>query len=150
MNRTIRSLAVLAALLAAPAASACGEGMFNSGRGLSYQVYLAPRPAIVLIYDADENPALYAGLERAGHTVTVVRDRSELDAGLARGGFDVVIADADTLLAMPALPARGLPVVPRGRPDTSSLRARFHAVVFTGGGLAQYLKGIHRALSAAQ
>ena len=62
----------------------------------------------------------------------------------------MVIADADTLLALPALPARGLPVVPRGRADTPSLRARFHAVVFTGSGLAQYLKGIHRALTATK
>ena len=70
---------VVAAFVAAPA-SACGEGIFSMGEGLRYDGYLAPRPATVLVYEPDgdatpERIAVYRGLARAGHKVTVVTDR---------------------------------------------------------------------------
>lgn len=88
---------VVAALAAAPV-SACGEGIFSMGEGLQYDGYLAPRPATVLVYEPDgdatpERIAVYRGLARAGHKVTVVSDREHLPKALARQKFDIVITD---------------------------------------------------------
>jgi hypothetical protein len=142
---------VLCLLLAAPAARACGEGRFNNGSGLAYQTYLAPRPATVLILDAapgEERQALYAGLIRAGHRVTVVRDDAALGDALAAGGVDVVIGGLEVVQSLPASSAHPLPIVTRDQRDAA--RSRFGAVLVDGAGLTQYLKGIHRALAAAR
>jgi hypothetical protein len=142
---------VLSLLLAAPAALACGEGRFNNGAGLPYQAYLAPRPATVLILDAapgEDRQALYAGLIRAGHHVTVVRDDAALDDALAAGGIDVVIGGLEVVQSLPATTAHPLPIVPRDQRDAA--RSRFGVVLVDGAGLTQYLKGIHRALAVAR
>jgi hypothetical protein len=120
------------ALLVAAPAHACGEGIFSMGEGLRYDGYLAPRPATVLVYEPDgdatpERIAVYRGLARAGHKVTVVTDRDHLPRALARQSFDIVIADdqhaqdlaiatglskdagARQLLVVPNKPARGGP-----------------------------------------
>ena len=142
---------VLSLLLAAPVAQACGEGRFNNGSGLAYQAYLAPRPATVLILDAapgEERQALYAGLVRAGHRVTVVRDDAALGDALAAGGVDVVIGGLEVVQSLPATTAHPLPIVPRAQRDAA--RSRFGVVLVDGAGLTQYLKGIHRVLAAAR
>ena len=97
--RTLLLVPILAvaALVAAPA-SACGEGIFSMGEGLRYDGYLAPRPATVLVYEPDgdatpERIAVYRGLARAGHKVTVVTDNEHLPKALARQAFDIVITD---------------------------------------------------------
>jgi hypothetical protein len=154
MIRTPLILALLAAALAAaPSAHACGEGKFNAGGGLSYQGYLAPRPATVLILDeaADaKEQQLYAGLERAGHHVTVVRDDAALVAALAAGGVDVVIGGLDAIAALPGSPAHLLPVVARDQRDSARVRGRFAAVLVDGASLGQYLKGIHRVVDGGR
>lgn len=119
----------VAAFAAAPA-SACGEGIFSMGEGLRYDGYLAPRPATVLVYEPDgdatpERIAVYRGLARAGHRVTVVTDSEHLPKALARQTFDIVVTDdrhaqdlaiatglsndsgARQLLVVPNKPARG-------------------------------------------
>ena len=72
----------LAAAFAVPA-QACGEGIFSLGDALRYDGYLAPRPASVLVYEPDADAtedriAVYRGLARAGHRVTVVTDAGQL------------------------------------------------------------------------
>jgi hypothetical protein len=122
---------VVAAFAASPA-SACGEGIFSMGEGLRYDGYLAPRPATVLVYEPDgdatpERIAVYRGLARAGHKVTVVTDSEKLPAALARATFDIVVTDdrhaqdlalatglsndvgARQLLVVPNKPAKGGP-----------------------------------------
>jgi predicted short-subunit dehydrogenase-like oxidoreductase (DUF2520 family) len=150
LTRILASVATAAALaLCAPAALACGEGMFNLGKGLPYQGYLAPRPAKLLVLDAaDADAELVASLERAGHTVTVVRDREALGASVARGGIDVVIGDLDALSSLPSGPARLLPVVPKSRRDSPAVRERYTHVLVAGASLAQMLRGIHRVLES--
>lgn len=86
------------AVFAATPAGACGEGIFSMGEGLRYDGYLAPRPATVLVYEPDgdataERIAVYRGLARAGHKVTVVTDEEHLPEALARQAFDIVVAD---------------------------------------------------------
>ena len=145
-------------------ALACGEAAFNAGKGLPYQGYLAPRPATVLVYanpdptasDADRN-ALYAGLAKAGHKLTMVKDPTALANALRERHYDIVItafnavdtvqaatADAGNAAAKTAL----LPVVARSDRDSPQLRGHLDAFVVDGASIGQYLKVISKALPA--
>jgi hypothetical protein len=149
-------LALAVALCLAPAmpARACSEGLFNSGKGLAFQGYLAPRPAVVLLYSTapeDQRVALRAGLQRAGHRVTEVGDASALAAALAANHYDVVITGLDAASAVPASATddapRVLPVVARAQRSSPQVRDRYPVVVVDGASLGQYLRGINRLLS---
>lgn len=148
MRRT-RTSFVASALLAVAAlpAQACGEGQFSMGNGMRYQGYLAPRPATILVYDADPSrrDAIYHGLHRAGHTLTVARTQGEAADSLRAKRFDVVIGDVGALpdIGAPAQ-ARMLPILERKRRNEADLRARFPVFLLEGASLGQYLKGIDR------
>jgi hypothetical protein len=141
---------LLAALVLAPgAAQACGENQFNMGQGLSYQKFLAPRPASILVFDEDaaEHKALYSGLARAGHKVSVVRTSEDASRATSARGFDVIIADlvdAERFAADASAEARVLPVVQREQRNQPGLRERFDPFVVDGASLGQYLKSIDR------
>lgn len=152
MNKHSLTAAVLAstlALLQVPA-QACGEGQFNMGQGLRYQGYLAPRPATVLVYDdgATDRKALYAGLQKAGHKVTVVGNQAALLQALGARRFDVVISDFDQVDAVAAhagaVKPRVLPVVERSRRNAPEVRSRFNLFLLDGASLGQYLKLINQ------
>ena len=159
MNRNILAAPALAFSLAlalvCPPANACGEGQFNMGQGLRYQGYLAPHPATVLVYDdgASDRKALYAGLRKAGHKVTVVGTADAMSQALQAGRYDVVIADFDDAAALQSR-ASGtsmhpgvLPVVARSRRNTPEVSSRFKLFLLDGASLGQYLKGINQLLS---
>jgi hypothetical protein len=154
-NSTTAAL-VLPLALACSHANACGEGQFNMGQGLRYQGYLAPRPATVLVYDsgsATDRKALYAGLQKAGHKVTVVGTADAMSEALRARRFDVVIADLDDVAAMQphaaatSAKATLLPVVARDRRNTPELRSHFKLFLLDGSSLGQYLKAINQSLS---
>lgn len=157
-TRSHVAIALALALAGVPAlSSACSEGMFSSGKGLAFQSYLAPRPAQVLIYStapAGERNPLHAGLQKAGHTLTVVGDADALAAALERQRYDIVITaidDADHIASAVEAGADAptlLPIVARGTGDASSLRERFGAFVFDGASLGQYLTVINRVVSS--
>jgi hypothetical protein len=130
MRATLLVPVLVVAAFAATPARACGEGIFSMGEGLRYDGYLATRPATVLVYEPDgdaspERIAVYRGLARAGHKVTVVTDGELLPKALARQSFDIVVSDdrhaqelalakglsddagARQLLVVPGKPARG-------------------------------------------
>jgi ABC-type amino acid transport substrate-binding protein len=141
--------------LACQPARACGEGQFNMGQGLRYQGYLAPHPATVLVYDdgAGDRRALYAGLQKAGHKVTVVGSADAMSQALQAGRYDVVIADFDDAAALQTRasgtsPKPGvLPVVARSRRNAPEVSSRFKLFLLDGASLGQYLKGINQLLS---
>lgn len=154
----------LALVFASTPATACGEGAFNAGKGLAYQGYLAPRPATVLVYatpdptasDADRQ-ALYAGLTKAGHKLTVVQDPSALASALRDRHYDVVITAFDAVDAVKVATADAgnasgktmlLPVVARSDRDSPQLRGHFDAFLVDGASLGQYLKMIGKVLPA--
>jgi len=155
MNRLIATAALGFSLaLAWSPASACGEGQFNMGQGLRYQGYLAPHPATVLVYDeaAGDHTALYAGLRKAGHKVTVVGTAEAMSQALQAGRYDVVIADFDDATAWQARAGTGarpgvLPVVARNRRNAPEVSSRFKLFLVDGASLGQYLKGINQLLS---
>jgi len=164
-ENTLRFIALSIALVfASTPALACGEGAFNAGKGLAYQGYLAPRPATVLVY-ANPDPtashadrdALYAGLTKAGHKLTVVKDAGELANALRERHYDVVITAFDALDTVQAATADVgnaagktalLPVVARSDRDLPQLRGHFDAFLVDGASLGQYLKMIGKALPA--
>jgi hypothetical protein len=162
MNRLTPIALLLASACAAPSALACGESMFNTGKGLEFQAYLAPRPATVVIYGTPDPTAsdaqraeLVKGLEAAGHKVVAVDDVDAYAAAVHAQKVDLVIADAvaiDTLAGAQgdAAAPRLLPVLPRGtRPDTAK-GGRFELFVRGGARLGQYLRAIDKAVSMAQ
>jgi hypothetical protein len=155
MNRIIATAAFGFSLaLACSPASACGEGQFNMGQGLRYQGYLAPHPAAVLVYDdaASDREALYAGLQKAGHKVTVVGSVDAMSQALQAGRYDVVIADFDDVAALQSHTAGAsakpgvLPVVARNRRNAPEVSSRFKLFLLDGASLGQYLKGINKLL----
>lgn len=164
MNRnTLACITLVGALALAPAAvMACGEGAFNAGKGLPYQGYLAPRPAVVLIYanpdptatDSDRD-ALYAGLQKAGHKLTVVTDANALATALREKHYDVVITAFDAVDAVATATADAgdaggkptlLPVVARNERNSPQVRSRFGTFLVDGASLGQYLKMIGKSL----
>lgn len=158
MKMTILTTVLLVGTLALVQrpAQACGEGTFNMGQGLRYQGYLAPRPATVLVYDdgAADRKVLYAGLQKAGHKVTVVGDADALSQALRERRFDVVIADfADATMvessASTSAKPRLLPVVERSRRNAPEVRSRFNLFLLDGASLGQYLKSIDQLVKGA-
>lgn len=148
---------VLGALTLAPLpAHACGEGMFNTGKGLPYQAYLAPRPAAVLVYadpqaDAKGQDDLFAGLQKAGHSVTVVRDEATLKQSLREKRYDVVISALDGIDVVTSAEAGQapalLPVVARAARNTPAVKNRFDLFLVEGASLGQYLRAINKSIT---
>jgi hypothetical protein len=124
------------------------------GQGLRYQGYLAPQRARLLVYDdgASDRRALYAGLQKAGHAVTVVRDPADLSRALRRGTYDVVITDRDDATMLQSIDGapqrpRLLAVVARNRGDATPAH-RFGVVVVDGTSVGRYLQLINQVLAA--
>lgn len=146
---------LVAALIAGPqAALACGEMMVNAGRGLALQGYLAPRPANVLILYTDaSHDREYAGLEQAGHHLTLVADAEQLAQELAQNSYDIVIAAFDMVDTVTQEGAVGgsvqvLPIVARSMRRSAEVRARFDQFLVDGSGVRQFLAVINRALAS--
>lgn len=148
-----RPLLFAGLIVASQAALACGEMMVNAGKGLAFQSWLARVPADVLVlYTEDSDEAAYAGLEQAGHHLTLVTDSDQLAEALASGSYDVVIADydmADTVapIAASKQPTRFLPVIERSMRRNAAIRDRFDEFLIEGSGVNRYLSVIERLLS---
>jgi hypothetical protein len=152
----LRLPALVLALCAPLAAQACGEGMFNTGKGLPYQAYLAPRPAAVLVYaepsgGGGRDDSLYAGLQKAGHSVTVVRDVQSLHTAMREHRYDVVISTLDAVetvtSAESAQAPTVLPVVARAVRNSPAVRNRFELFLLDGASLGQYLRAINKVVT---
>ena len=80
---------------------ACGDKFLIVGRGTRFQHAVARTPASILVYanptsnlpKALANLPLDATLRKAGYKPTTVTSAAELEAALARGGWDLVLAD---------------------------------------------------------
>ena len=158
---TLTTALFASALLVAPTPTrACGEGQFNMGQGLRYQGYLAPHPATVLVYadsasgaDSEDRQALYRGLEKAGHRITIVTDPAGVSRALASKHFDVVIANFNEVAAVESTVANAaekplmLPVVARSERNSPALSSRFALFLIDGASLGQYLKVINQAVA---
>lgn len=154
MNKPVLATALLITALLAPGpVQACGEGLFNMGQGLRYQGYLTPRPAVVLVYDRERAPAadriaVYRGLVRAGHRLTIAHSPDELALALRQQRYDVVIAGYDNVdlvaarASGAASTAKLLPVVARSQRNAPTVHSRFALFLLDGASLGQHLKSI--------
>ncbi|MGD8324428.1 MAG: hypothetical protein PVF50_08675 [Gammaproteobacteria bacterium] len=156
LTKTIKKLLLIAVAASPATALACGEMMFNAGRGLPFQSYLAPRPADVLVLwtDASQDD-YYAALQRAGHHITLVADAEDMAAQLRQNQFDIIIADFDALSAVPEQVAndsapgpRLLPIVARSLRKSPQVRDRFEQFLIEGASIGQYLTIINRVLDS--
>jgi hypothetical protein len=135
------------------AALACGEMMVNAGKGLAFQSWLAQVPANVLVlYTEGSDERTYAGLEQAGHHLTLVTDATQLAEELATGSYDIVIAEydmADTVAPITAgrQATRFLPIVQKSMRKSEAVRDRFEQFLIEGTGVSRYLSVIDRVLS---
>jgi len=150
----LAQLLLFAGLIAgSQAALACGEMMVNAGKGLAFQGWLTPEPAdvLVLFTDASDERA-YAGLEQAGHHLTLVTDATQLAEALEQNSYDIVISSYDMVdtvapLAASRQPTRLLPIVERSMRRSAAVRDRFDQFLIAGAGVRQYLSVIDRVLS---
>lgn len=157
--RTTLAIVALAAAFAGSApVRACGEGIVYMGDGLRHQGYLAPHPATVLIYAGDAVPtreriAVYRGLARAGHRLTIVTDARDFALVMQQRRYDVVIADyaattvVDRVLAALTAKPSLLPVVARQLRNTPEVRGRFAQMLIDGASLGQYLRQINTLMT---
>ena len=148
-----KPLLVVASIAGSQAAFACGEIMVNAGQGLAFQAWLAHEPADVLVWYRDgSDERAYAGLEQAGHHLTLVTDETQLAEELARNRYDIVIASFDLVdtvapLAASSEPTRFLPIVERSMRRSAAVRDRFDQFLVEGMGVKRYLSIIDRVLS---
>jgi len=151
--RFAKSLLFLASMVGSQAALACGEMMVNAGQGLAFQAWLAQEPAEVLVWYRDgSDERAYAGLEQAGHHLTLVTDEMQLAEELANKRYDIVIASFDVVdtvapLAASNPSARFLPIVGRAMRRSAAVRDRFDQFLVEGTGVRRYLSVIDRVLS---
>jgi hypothetical protein len=154
MDRFCKFLLTIALISGASVVLACGESMFHSDQGMRYHGATARRPADILVYRpeaamGDSTTQIYAGLQRAGHHLTVVGQEPAAIDALASRHFDLIIAspsDIDALKAhlnsstgSPAL----LPVIDDA--DKSD-EARFPQYVRQSDGVDKYLKSIDKSM----
>jgi hypothetical protein len=110
MARTFAAAALLAGLVASagPDLSACGDKSLSAG-GIRIQRALAARyPASILIYAPADSRLVEAALELklpnilrlVGHKYREVASHSELEASLATGQFNIVLADLADVAAL--------------------------------------------------
>jgi hypothetical protein len=157
MNSTALVRFLVPALLAlAPiAAQACGELRFNSGRGLPFQSYIAPRPADVLVVHSEAMQDEYLeALEEAGHRLTIVSNADAVATELGKRRYDIVIAGYDALDAVspqvdaaPNSPSL-LPIVGRALRKDPLLLSRFSEILLDGASFGQYLTVINKIVSS--
>lgn len=148
-----KSLLFAGLIAGSQGALACGEMMVNAGKGLAFQAWLAREPADVLVLytDASDERA-YAGLEQAGHHLTLVTDADQLAEALEQNSYDIVISSYDMVDTVAPLAAsrqltRLLPIVERSMRRSSAVRDRFDQFLVEGAGVGQYLSVINRILS---
>jgi hypothetical protein len=154
MDRFCKLLLAIALALGASAVFACGESMFHSDQGMRYHGFTARRPADILVYRPEAagvaaTTQIYAGLQRAGHHVTVVAQEPAAIDALSSRHFDVIIAspsDIDALKAHLNSSARAPAQLAVIDDSDKSDEARFPQYVHQSDGVDKYLKSIDRSM----
>ena len=154
MDRFCKLLVTIALISGASAVFACGESMFHPDQGMRYHGSAARRPADILVYrpDAaagDSTAQIYAGLQRAGHRLTVVAQEPAAIDALTSRHFDLIIASPSDIDALKAhlnssTPAPALLALIDDADKSDE--ARFPQYVRQGDGVDKYLKSIDRSI----
>jgi hypothetical protein len=152
MDRFCKLLLASALISGASTVFACGESMLHPDQGMRYHDFTTRQPAEILIYrpDAavgDSTKKIYAGLQRAGHHLTVVAQEPAAIDALASRHFDLIIArpsDMDALTAHLNSSTRAPALLAIIDDADKSDEARFPQYVRQSDGVDKYLKSIER------
>jgi ABC-type amino acid transport substrate-binding protein len=140
---------------------ACGDKFLVVSRGTRFQRPSSRRPASILVYANAASPlprglanvAIDATLQKAGYNPTTVANRQELETALAKGGWDLIVADLSDARAVTARlkgePSTAvLPVVykPKGN-DLKQARDEFQCVLKSPAKNQSFLDAVDEALS---
>ena len=146
-------LSVSATSMIAENALACGESMFRVGKDVHYRAYSAPIPGSVLVYArTDDERAVAARLQQAGHEVRVASNDFELALEMQNQQFDVVVAPYSKREAVEAESAKiashpdWVPVVEDGSADERLAQSEYRYTVSGDDDIRKYLKAIHKSL----
>ena len=154
MDRFCKLLVGIALIAGASAVFACGESMFHADQGMRYHRFITRRPADILLYQpeaafGDANNQIYAGLQSAGHHLTLVAQGTAAIDTLTSRHFDVIIASSRDMDAVTAhldsstrTPIQ-LAVIADGN---KSDEARFPQYVRQSDSVDKYLKSIERSM----
>lgn len=154
MDTFYKPLLAFALILGSSAVFACGESMFHADQGMRYHRFITRRPADILLYQpepalGDLNNQLYAGLQSAGHHLTLVAQEPAAIDALTSKHFDVIIAssrDMDSVTAHLDSSTRKpiqLAVISDGNKSDES---RFPQYVRQSDSVDKYLKSIERSM----
>ena len=152
---------LLAVIISASDAQACGEVMYRMGGAMRYHAFITHHPAQILLYSGNaakqaagsDQARFHESLEKAGHKVTVVETPLALAAALSARSYDVIItfaADLPEINAQIAHVAREpslIPVFPRGN-DEQRTRAEYPLALNEDANLNQFLKTIEQTMKA--
>lgn len=155
MKIKLTLVAAAIALINVTCVWACGESLFHSGQGMRYHAFITRQPADILIYRpgaanvSDSSQQLVAGLQKAGHRITVVSDETTMASTLMDHHFDVVIAsakDMDAITQRLDKSAREPALLAVVGNDGATPGDRFAHTVRENDGLHQYLKSIEQSM----
>lgn len=103
------ALAAAMSVLSSPASQACGDKLVPLGGGVRFeQIHASRHPGKIILFlnPASKLPAantefrLGAALQKAGHAVSTVASRDELDAAMRTGNPDLVLVDWSDLVEL--------------------------------------------------
>ncbi len=152
---------LLAVIISASDAQACGEVMYRMGGAMRYHAFITHHPAQILLYSGtaakqaagSDQARFHENLEKAGHKVTVAETPLALAAALSQGSYDVIItyaADLPEINAQIVHIAREpslIPVFPRGN-DEQRTRSEYPLALNEDANLNQFLKTIEQTMKA--
>jgi hypothetical protein len=153
MDRFCKPLFAIALVLGSSAVLACGESMFHADQGMQYHRFITRRPADILLYEPEaasgEANQLYAGLQSAGHHLTLVAQGTAAIDALPSRHFDVVIAnsrDMDAVTTHLDSSTRTPILIAVIGDGNKSDEARFPQYVRQSDSVDKYLKSIERSM----
>lgn len=161
MNKLGTTTLLLAVIMSASDAQACGEVMYRMGGAMRYHAFITHHPAQILLYSGSatkqaagsEQSRFHENLEKAGHKVTVAETPLALAAALSQRSYDVIItyaADLPEINAQIAHVTREpslIPVFPRGN-DEQRTRTEYPLALNEDANLNQFLKTIEQTMKA--
>ena len=146
---------VLVTTIYSSSALACGDSLYQVGKGVAYRVYTAPLPGSVLVYGhSDSARQLAEALAQSGHGVRYVETEIDLAMELGSGNYDVVIAPYshhDAVEASTNNPETSTSFLPVAlNKDEEALAEQNYSKVMLAerDEIKHYLKAIHKSLKS--
>jgi len=146
-------LVALISMVFSTSTTACGDSLYQVGKGISYRVYTAPLPGSVLVYgQSDGARQLAEALAQSGHGVRLVENEIELSLELQSGDYDVVIAPYSEHSAVETsagtTSATYLPVAMSKDEAKIAEQSYSKVMVADKDEIKHYLKAIHKTLKS--